>query len=125
VLPTLGVTDRQLTKGEANALSVFIITRTLSSFSKLTGMKTHHRVHVKLGKMNREQITAMLTRGRESARVLQRALILRQLDEGQTGAQVAGDMDVARKTVRAIARRYEDKDWRSGTRPAALAVAEP
>jgi len=64
---------------------------------------------VKLGKMNREQITAMLTRGRESARVLQRALILRQLDEGQTGAQVARDVDVARKTVRAIARRYEDE----------------
>jgi hypothetical protein len=72
-------------------------------------MKTHHRVHVKLGKMDRQQITAMLMRGRESARVLPRALILRQLDEGQTGAQVARDVDVARKPVRAMAKRYGDE----------------
>jgi len=71
-------------------------------------MKTHHRVHVRLEKKDRRQITLMLTRGRESARVLRRALILRQLDDGQTGAQVARNAGAVRKTVRAIARRYED-----------------
>jgi transposase len=70
-------------------------------------MKTSHRVQVKLGKKERYQIATMLTKGRESARVLRRAMILRQLDEGQTGAQVARNVSVARKTVRAIARRYQ------------------
>jgi transposase len=76
-------------------------------------MKIHHRVHVELVKKDRQQITAMLTRGRESARVLRRALILRQLDAGQAGAQVARDVGVARKTVRAIAWRYEDNGLES------------
>ena len=68
---------------------------------------TYHRVHVELGKKERQQIAGMLTKGRESARVLRRTLILRQLDQGQTAAQAAGNVGVAAKTVRAIARRYE------------------
>jgi len=79
----------------------------------LFGMKSNHRVHVKLGKKERHQITLMLTKGRESARVLRRALILRQLDQGQTGVQVARNVSVARKTVRAIARRYEEQGLES------------
>ena len=62
-------------------------------------------MHVELGKKDRHQIARMLAKGPESARVLRRALILRELDEGQTGAQVARDLGVARKTVRVIARR--------------------
>jgi len=73
-------------------------------------MKLPPRVHVELGKKDRHQIMAMLRKGRESARVLRRALILRQLDQGQTGAQVSRDLGVARKTVRVIARRYEDEE---------------
>jgi len=76
-------------------------------------MKTHHRVHVELGKKERHQIALMLTKGRESARVLRRALILRQLDDGQTGAQVGRDLGVACNTVRVIARRYEDEGLES------------
>ena len=56
-------------------------------------------------KKGRKQLTGMLNRGRESARVLRRASILRQLDQGQTAAQVADHVGVAPKTVRAIARR--------------------
>ena len=70
-------------------------------------MNTSNRVHIQLGKKERHQITTMLAKGRESARVLRRAMILRQLDEGQTGAQVARNVGVARKTVRTIARRYQ------------------
>jgi putative transposase len=55
----------------------------------------------------------MLTKGWESARVLRRALILRQLDEEQTVAQVARDVGVVRKTVRVIARRYEEEGLES------------
>ena len=50
----------------------------------------------------------MLSKGQESARVLRRALILRQLGDGQKAAQVAANVGVAAKTVRAIARRYEE-----------------
>ena len=55
----------------------------------------------------------MLNKGWESARVLRRALILRQLDRGQAAGQVAGQVGVASKTVRAIARRYEEEGLES------------
>ena len=55
----------------------------------------------------------MLSKGQESARVLRRASILRQLDSGQKVAQVAANVDVAGKTVRAIARRYEEEGLES------------
>jgi transposase len=64
-------------------------------------------VHVQLRKRDRKRIAEMLNKGRESARVLRRASILRQLDRGQRAAQVADNVGVAPKTVRAIARRYE------------------
>jgi len=77
-------------------------------------MQTYHRVRVQLGKRDRKQIAEMLKEGRESARVLRRALILRQLDQGGTATQVAGNVGVAPKTVRAIARRYQDEGLESG-----------
>jgi transposase len=55
----------------------------------------------------------MLTKGRESARVLRRASILRQLDTGQKAEQIAANAGVAAKTVRAIARRYEEQGLES------------
>lgn len=72
-------------------------------------MQSYHRVRVELGKKDRRQVTEMLRKGRESARVLRRASILRQLDDGQKMGQVAENVGVARKTVRAIARRYEQE----------------
>ena len=74
---------------------------------------TYHRVRVQIGKRERKQIAEMLNKGRESARVLRRALILRQLDQGETAAQVASHLGVAPKTVRAIARRYEEEGLES------------
>ena len=55
----------------------------------------------------------MLSKGQVSARVLRRASILRQLDAGQRVAQVATNVGVAGKTVRAIARRYEEEGLES------------
>lgn len=72
-------------------------------------MGTYHRLHVQLRKRDRKQIAGMLNRGRESSRVLRRALILRQLDQRQRAAQVASNVGVASKTVRAIARRYKEE----------------
>jgi transposase len=70
-------------------------------------------VHVQLTKKARKRIAGMLNKGWESARVLRRALILRQLDRGQTAGQVASQVGVASKTVRAIARRYEEEGLES------------
>ena len=76
-------------------------------------MRAYHRVHVQLSKKARKRIAGMLNKGWESARVLRRALILRQLDRGQTAGQVASQGGVASKTVRAIARRYEEEGLES------------
>jgi transposase len=76
-------------------------------------MRTYHRVQVQLTKQDRKQVARMLNKGGESARVLRRVLILRQLDRGQTAGQVASQVGVASKTVRAIARRYEEEGLES------------
>ena len=72
-------------------------------------MQNYHRVHVQLVSKDRQRVAQMLRKGRESARVLRRAAILKQLDAGQKAVQVAGNVGVAAKTVRAIARRYEEE----------------
>ena len=76
-------------------------------------MQSYHRVHVHLRTKDRRQVSGMLTKGRESARVLRRASILGQLDRGQKAAQVAASVGVAAKTVRAVARRYEEQGLES------------
>src|ERR1700758_1028663 len=76
-------------------------------------MQNYHRVHVELGSKDRQRVAQMLRKGRESARVLRRAAILKQLDAGQSAVQVAGNVGVAAKTARAIARRYEEEGLES------------
>jgi putative transposase len=76
-------------------------------------MQSYHRVRVQLQRKDRQKVAAMLSKGHESARVLRRASILRQLDGGQRVAQVAANVGVAGKTVRAVARRYEEEGLES------------
>ena len=76
-------------------------------------MQNYHRVHVQLASKDRQRVAQMLRKGRESARVLRRAAILKQLDGGQEAVQVACNVGVAAKTVRAIARRYEEEGLES------------
>jgi transposase len=76
-------------------------------------MQSYHRVHVYLRRKDRQQLCGMLTKGRESARVLRRASILRQLDSGQTAVQVAANVGVAAKTVWAVAGRYKEEGLES------------
>jgi len=47
-----------------------------------------------------KRVTEMLNKGLESARLLRRASILRQLDQGQRAAQVADNVGVVPKTSR-------------------------
>ena len=49
-------------------------------------MQSYHQVPVQLSKRDGKQVTGMLNKGRQSARVLRRASILRQLDRGQRAA---------------------------------------
>lgn len=70
-------------------------------------MTAYYRVHIDVRKQDRRQIGQMLRKGQEAARVLRRAAILRQLEEGQKAVPVAANAGVDRKTVRAITRRYE------------------
>ena len=68
---------------------------------------------MQLGRKDRRRVSEMLSKGQDSARVLRRASILRQLGSGQKTAQVAENAGVAPKTVRAIARRYEEQGLES------------
>ena len=76
-------------------------------------MQSYHLVHVQLKKKDRQLLSGRLTKERGSSRVLRRAAILRQLDRGQKAAQVVASVGVAGKTVRAIARRYEEEGLES------------
>jgi transposase len=88
-------------------------------------MQSYHRVHVELGKRDRQQVIQMLRKGQQLARVLRRASILRQLDDGQTVAQVAANVGVAGKTVRAIARRFEEEGLESALHEKARPGKQP
>jgi hypothetical protein len=62
---------------------------------------------------DRQQLAAMLTKGRESAGMVRRASILLQLDNGQRVAQVAPNVDGAAKTVRPVGRRHGEEGLES------------
>ena len=62
---------------------------------------------------DQQQIAAMPGKGRESARVLRRAMILRQLNRGEKIVEVAAHVGVSRKTVRTISRRYREEGLES------------
>ena len=52
-------------------------------------------------------------KGHASARVLRRALVLQQLDQGRTAAQVGLNLSLSSKAVRAIALRFEQEGLES------------
>jgi DNA invertase Pin-like site-specific DNA recombinase/transposase len=85
------------------------ITSVFQKFHQLGDMQSYHHVHVQLPRKDRQKVASMLSKGQESARVLRRASILRLLDGGQKAVQVAANIGVAPKTVRAVARRYEEE----------------
>lgn len=74
-------------------------------------MSVYHQVHVALSRKDRRRIGEMLNKGRESARVLRRAWILRQLDQSQSAVQTAASSGAGVTTVRAIARRCKKQGY--------------
>jgi len=67
----------------------------------------------RLSRTDRQLIVAMLRRGRESARVLRRASILRQFDQSLKVIQIASNLGVVPKTVRAIVLRFKEEGLES------------
>lgn len=72
-------------------------------------MKNQQRVEVRLSRKDRQRVREMLCKGRESARVLRRASILSHLDQGQKITKIAANVGIVRKTIRTIARRYQQE----------------
>jgi len=72
-------------------------------------MKSPRRVQVQLSGKDERKISELLSKGIQPVRVMRRALILQQLHRGLGAGQVAGNANVAAKTVRAIAYRYQDE----------------
>jgi putative transposase len=66
-------------------------------------------VDVELLRREKQSLGEMLRKGRQSARVLRRALVLQQLDLGQTAREVGLNLALSSKAVRAIGRRFEQE----------------
>ena len=84
-------------------------------------MKHYHRLQIQLSAADRREIEALLSRGVQQVRVVLRALALRQLSAGQTPPQVAQNLDLSPKAVRAIGTRFE----KEGLAGALLFVQRP
>ena len=70
-------------------------------------MKHYHRLRIQLSAADQREIEGLLSRGVQQVRVVLRALALRQLCAGQTPPQVAGNLNLSPKAVRAIGARFE------------------
>ena len=70
------VADRALQRSATQVLSAIYMSRTSVLFAP---------ADLRGGKKDRQQVTGILMKVRESARVLQWALVLRQLDQGTAG----------------------------------------
>lgn len=68
--------------------------------------KRKDQVVVKLKPKDRKRVAAMIQKGRESARVLRRALLLRLMDRGKTSPEAAEAVGMTAKTARNRAYEY-------------------
>jgi len=67
------------------------------------------KVTVLLREEDRSRLLEMVTRGKESARVIRRAQTLLMADDGWTDEVIAGVVHVGRETVVKTRRRYEER----------------
>ena len=72
-------------------------------------MRAYRRLHIRLPKRHRDKVDLLLRGGIQPVRVVLRALALTQLHDGNTVADVAANLRLTPKAVRAIGRRYEDQ----------------
>ena len=71
-------------------------------------MRTYRRLRVHLKKRDRDELDQVLSGGMQSVRVVLRSLVLCQLHEGKRISEVAANVHLTSKAVRAIGRRYEE-----------------
>lgn len=64
------------------------------------------QVIVNLKSRDRKRILLLIQRGKESGRVMKRALVLRLMDQGRTSPEVARNLGMTAMTVRNIAQKY-------------------
>jgi putative transposase len=70
------------------------------------GGRTYRRLKLKLKKKDRKNLKEMTTKGRDSARVLNRARILQLLHEDHTTGEISKILKVSPETVRRIGWKY-------------------
>ena len=84
-------------------------------------MEDSGRVQVRLSKLEQEQLDELLRGGLQPVRTVLRALVLRQLADGQTIRKVARNVSLTPKTVWLTSQRYQqgglDRALYEGARP--------
>lgn len=85
-------------------------------------MKAQRCACVRFSPADQEKTAEFLRKGKQSVRVMKRVLSLQQLNQGRRVMEVAANVGLAPKTVRAIAYRYQDEGlesaWHEKPRPA-------
>jgi transposase len=82
-----------------------------SAFGRTGGSKKLGRpreVKVKLKARDRERLKGMMSRGRESVRVIKRVRVLELMDQGRSAEEAAASVGVVPLTARKIAKRYKE-----------------
>jgi putative transposase len=72
-------------------------------------MAQYRKLRVQLAWRHRKKLKGLVRAGVQPVRVVRRALILSQLDQGQTASQVAAALQVSEKAVREIGWRYQEQ----------------
>jgi putative transposase len=70
-------------------------------------MKDRKAIQVRLSKPEQQQLDKLLSGGLQPVRTVLRALVLRQLADGQAIRQVAGNVGLTAKTVWLTSQRYQ------------------
>ena len=65
------------------------------------------RFHFELTEEDRQQIEGLLGSGMQSVRTVVRALVLRQLDQGRSTAEIGAGLSLSAKTVWLTGKRYQ------------------
>jgi len=69
-------------------------------------MGWHNGLQIRLTRQERRQIEEMLSGGVQQVRVVIRALVLRQLDDGRSTVEAGAGMGISAKVAWAIGKRY-------------------
>ncbi len=72
-------------------------------------MEDSGKVQVRLSKLEQEQLDELLRGGLQPVRTVLRALVLRQLADGETIRKVAGNVGLTPKTVWLTSQRYQQR----------------